>query len=90
MVNQITTIQMFKSIKNNSDFLVVITDTTGNKIHNSRCHHVDIAHFRTKVILKQESGEKPNGTYNYSENMIELLETFKPKKCDDCKKRGLF
>lgn len=90
ILQKIITTENFKLVKNDPNFYVVITDTTGRKIHSSRCGHVDISHFRTKVVHKQENGGKPNGEYYCSDDFLELMESFKPQKCEECKKRGLF
>jgi len=73
----------FRNAKFTRDAFIVITDTTGNTIHMPRCENVDIVSFREKVL---DNGMQ-NGAYYLVYDLVDALEHFRAKKCQNCRPR---
>lgn len=82
-MTEITSEEAFREAKFARDGYIVITDTTGNKIHMPRCDDVKISDFREKVL----NNEKRNGRYYFVEDLVAGIEEFRAKKCQNCKPR---
>jgi hypothetical protein len=77
---EIVSLQQFKEYRSYDGYFIV-TDTTGKKIHVTRCPTIDASTFKEKVIEN-----KKNGNYYYFSDLIEAQEKFKVKKCNECRR----
>ncbi|MGU3469868.1 hypothetical protein ACLBWT_01720 [Paenibacillus sp. D51F] len=66
MLISITDVDGFKQYKATEGYFI-ITDTTGTKVHTNRCVHVDVSHFREKVIENNAA----NGNYLFTDDLLE-------------------
>ncbi|MBM7564982.1 hypothetical protein [Paenibacillus sacheonensis] len=78
---EIVTVEDFKTYKSKEGYFI-ITDTTGRKLHATRCTFVDLKHFSEKVA----DNANRNGKYFYTDDFFEAREYPKVKKCEACRR----
>ncbi|NBD24536.1 hypothetical protein [Paenibacillus glycinis] len=78
---EIKTAEDFKACKGKDGYFI-IADTTGRKLHSTRCVFVDIAHFSAKAI----DNANKNGQYFFTDDFFEAREYPKVKKCEACRR----
>ena len=78
--SEILDMDQLKAVKREGKGYVVIKDSIRNTLHRSECDHVNLYHFREKVL----DNEKKNGGY-FRVNTVEIArDLFKAKFCKDC------
>jgi hypothetical protein len=78
--SEINTLQQFDKIVNQRIGIIVILDSTGNKIHRTTCKWIKKSFFREKVIINR----KRNGRYFWCKNYKDAMISFRTKDCNSC------
>jgi hypothetical protein len=78
--SEIETLEELDQIISKKEGFIVITDTTGNKIHSVSCRWVNRNGFELKVIVNR----KRNGRYFWSKDYHEAEARFRAKDCRTC------
>lgn len=77
---EIVNLDQLKAVKREGKGYIVIKDIIRNTIHRPECDHVNLIHFRKKVL----DNEKKNGGYFWIDSIENARDKFNAKFCMDC------